>query len=110
MLQQALQKIQSELADKPTQAYVQHVGGFLINHIRKQPEHAAFILVDGKTIVGSLAFMKEEARKSQSNGVGVFSDEEGFAIVLKYFGVPVRQNAAAAVEPELTVSSIDDLL
>lgn len=110
MLQQALQKIQKEIGEKAGDAYVQHVGAFLIGYIRQHPEHAAFIVADGKTITGSLAAMKEEARKKQSNGVGVLSDEEGFAIALKYFGIPVRQPATAEVEPELTVSSIDDLL
>lgn len=110
MLRQALQKLQKEIGEKSKDAYVQHVGAFLIGHVRQHPEHAAFIVADGKTITGSLAAMKEEARKNQSSGVGVLSDEEGFAIVLKYFGVPVRQPASAVAEPELTVSSIDDLL
>lgn len=110
MLQQALQKLQQEIGEKSKDTYVQHVGAFLIGYVRQHPEHAAFIIADGKSISGSLSAMKEEARKNQSNGVGVLSDEEGFAIALKHFGIPVRGGASKAVEPELTVSSIDDLL
>lgn len=91
MLQEALKKIQTELAEKAKDKYVQVIGAFLIDHIRNHPEHAALILTNGKTIAGSLSAMKEEARKNQSNGVGILTDEEGFAVVLKFFGVEVKQ-------------------
>lgn len=110
MIQQALQKIQAELAEKPNDKYVQVVGGFLMKHLREHPEHAQQILAADKTIAGSLKAMREEARKHQVNGVGVLTDEEGFAVALKYFGceVPGAAPAAAAV-PKIT-TTIDDLL
>lgn len=110
MLQQALQKLQKEIGEKTKDAYVSHVGSFLIKHVKEHPEHAAFIIADDKTISGSLAAMREVARKRQSNGVGVLSDEEGFNIVLKYFNVPLQTEANKIVEPELMIDSIDDLL
>jgi hypothetical protein len=110
VLQQALQKLQKEIGEKAGDVYVSHVGAYLIKYVRQHPEHAVFIVADGKTITGSLVAMKEEARKRQTNGIGVLSDEEGYAVVLKYFGVPVRQPASTAIQPELTTSSIDDLL
>lgn len=110
MLQQALQKLQKEIGENAKDKYVQHVGAFLIGYVRNHPGHAAFIVADGKTIAGSLAAMKEKARKSQSNGVGVLTDEEGFEIALNYFGIPTQKETAAAAVPELTISSIDDLL
>lgn len=111
MLQQALQKIQSELSEKAKDKYVQAIGAFLIKHIRQRTEHAPFILTDGKTIAGSLGAMKEEARKQQSNGVGMLTDDEAFAIVLKYFGVPVADPVPAAVPvvPDINVT-LDDVL
>lgn len=108
MIQQAMQKIQAEIAEKPNDKYVQVVGGFLINHVRSNPQDAELIMTDGKTIAGSLNAMREEARKHQSGGVGVLTDEEGFAIVLKYFGVNVsekKQDPAA----DFNVS-LEDLL
>ncbi|MDP4095450.1 hypothetical protein OIN60_01415 [Paenibacillus sp. P96] len=109
MLQQALQKLQQEIGKHSKDAYVQHVGAFLMGYVRQHQEHAAFILTEGKTITGSLAAMKEEARKKQSNRVGVLSDQEGFDIVLKYFGVPMQQDKAAVAAPVLK-ASLDDLL
>jgi hypothetical protein len=109
MLQQALQKLQEEIGQKAKDPYVQHVGAFLMGYVRQHQEHAAFVLTEGKTIMGSLSAMKEEARKKQSNGVGVLSDQEGFEIALKYFGVPVKQEKAAAEAPVLK-ASLDDLL
>jgi hypothetical protein len=113
MLQQALQKLQTEIGsvDKKNK-YVPVVGGFLINHVRNNPEHASLILVDGKTVSGSLEAMKAEAKKQASDGVGVLTDEEGFNVVLKYFGVDVPDPVAP--EPEPTARnfnvSLDDLL
>lgn len=110
MLQQALQKLQKEIGEKSKDAYVNHVGAFLIKHVKEHPEHAAFIIADGKSIVGSLAAMKEAARKHQSNGVGVLTDEEGFKIVLTYYAIPVQNETKKAAEPELSITSIDDLI
>ncbi|QOS77932.1 hypothetical protein JNUCC31_25020 [Paenibacillus sp. JNUCC31] len=109
MIQQALQKLQQEMSAKSKDAYVQHVGSFLTGYVRNHPEHAAFVLTDGKTIIGSLNAMKEEAKKKQSNGVGVLSDQQGFEIVLKYFGVPSKQEQVVAAPVELK-ASLDDLL
>ncbi|MGG1673297.1 hypothetical protein ACIFOE_22200 [Paenibacillus sp. NRS-1783] len=109
MLQQALQKLQQELGQKAKDAYVQHVGAYLIEYVRKHPEHAAFVLTDGKTIVGSLAAMKEAAKKKQSNGVGVLTDQEGFEIALKYFCIPV-QSEQVTVAPSGLEAYLDDLL
>ena len=43
--------------------------------------------------------MKAAAKKSAANGVGVLSDEEGFAIVHSYFGID------STVERPETISS-----
>lgn len=108
MLQQALQKIQAELAEKPNDQYVQVVGGFLMKHLREHPEHAQQVLADGKTIAGSLNAMREEARKRQSNGVAVLSDEEGFRVVLKYYGI--EPDCPPAADAAKITTTIDDLL
>jgi hypothetical protein len=110
MIQQALQKIQAELAEKPNEKYVQVVGGFLMRHLREHPEHAPQILADGKTIAGSLKAMREEAMKHQVNGVGVLTDEEGFSVVLKYFGCEVPGAAPATATATKITTTIDDLL
>lgn len=101
-----MQKVQKEVGEKHKDSIVQHIGSFLIEYIRNHPEHAAFILTDGKDISGSYKFMESEARKSQKK---VMSDQEGFNLVLKYFGVPVNKPTVSASVSGLK-ASIDDLL
>ncbi|MGF6356140.1 hypothetical protein ABIE27_004055 [Paenibacillus sp. 4624] len=109
MIQQALQKLQKEMGENAKDDYVQHVGSFLTSYVRSHPEHAAFVLTDGKNIAGSLNAMKEEAKKKQSNGVGVLTDQQGFEIALKYFGVPVQEEKSNEA-PSILNASLDDLL
>lgn len=40
-----------------------------------------------KTIMGSLTEMQKAAGKVKVGNVGVLTDEQGYAIVLKYFGI-----------------------
>ncbi|WP_138756463.1 hypothetical protein [Paenibacillus sinopodophylli] len=111
MLQQALQKISAEIgsADKKNK-YVPVIGGFLINHVRENPEHARLITADGKSIAGSLTAMQAEAKKHAVNGCGVLTDEEGFNIVLRYFGVTIPDLPIAALAPVNFEVSLDELL
>lgn len=109
MLQQALQKIQSEVAADPKNKFVAVIAKFLMDHVRTNPDDAEKILTEGKTILGSLDAMKEEAGKNQSGGVGMLSDEEGFAVVLKYYGVEVAQSESEPVAAGFNIN-VDDLL
>ncbi|WP_281885624.1 hypothetical protein [Paenibacillus sp. YYML68] len=111
MLKEALNKLQAEVTAKPKDKYVAVVAAFLMNHVRSNPQHAELILAQGKNIEGSVSAMKEEARKQQQNGVGVLTDEEGFATVLKYYGVAVVSQAAFAqsTAPATLNVSLDDL-
>lgn len=109
MLQQALQKIQAELAASSKDNYVQVVGAYLSDYVRTKPEHAAFILTEGKTIAGSLKAMEAEAQKVKKGNVGVLTPEKGYAVVLGYFGVRV-DSPKPVVAAGVLSSSIDDLL
>lgn len=106
MLQQALQKLQKEIGDKAKDSIVQHIGSYMLNYVRSHPEHAAFVLADGKDISGSYKFMEAEARKASTR---VMTDQEGFNLVLKYFGIPVQEAKPVSVIPELN-ASLDDLI
>lgn len=112
MLQQAMKKLQAEIsaADKKHK-YVPVIGGFLMQHLKEQPEHAELIATEGKTIAGSLKAMQDEARKIAVGGAAMLTDEEGFAIVLKYFGIDTEQPEQAP-EPQVVGLnlSLDDLL
>ncbi|MED5017909.1 Cas9 inhibitor AcrIIA9 family protein [Paenibacillus chibensis] len=85
-MQEAITKLQSEIEKNKTNPYIQVVGEFLIKHVQANPANAEKILDADKTIGNSLEAMKKEAQKKQVNGMAMLTDEEGFAIVLKYFG------------------------
>lgn len=102
----ALAKLRAEMEQNQNNRYVQTVGKFLVDFIRRNPGAEANIMAEGKTIKGSLAAMKEEARKNQVDGVGMLTDEEGFAVVLKYYGIDAAPKAASR---GLDVS-LDDLV
>ena len=109
---QAIEKLRSEMEQNKNHRYIQIVGNFLVQYVTKNPSAAERILAEGKTIKDSLNNMKNEARKNQIEGCGVLSDEEGFAVVLKYYsitpaGMLVSSPAPAAVDFDV---SLDDLL
>lgn len=106
MLQQALQRLTQEIGADPKNKVVQSIGGFLSNYVRSHPEHAALIAAEGKTIKGSYKAMEDEARRQKVN---VMTDEEGFAIILKYYGVDVPKPEPEPVAVGFSVS-VDDLL
>lgn len=87
MLEQALEKIRTEMETARDQTPIQVVGEFLIQHLTAHPECAEKILAEDKTIVKSLDAMREEARKRSKGNYAVLTDTEGFSIVLRYFGI-----------------------
>jgi hypothetical protein len=115
MLDNAVKKLTDEMEKAQGNAYIQHVGAFLIGHINFHPDQAEKILAEGKTIQGSLAAMRDEAKKKQTGGCSVLTDQEGFEIVLKYYGIdrsaPASETAQAPPEKKQRFNiSLDDLL
>ncbi|MBS3885592.1 MAG: hypothetical protein KGZ56_00885 [Dethiobacter sp.] len=111
---QAIEKLRSEMEQNKNHRYIQIVGNFLVQYVTKNTAAAERILTEGKTIKGSLNDMKNEARKNQMDGIGVLSDEEGFAVVLKYYGITTAGTLASSPAPEKAAVnfdvSLDDLL
>lgn len=113
-------KIRDEMATNAKHAYIQVVGDFLLQHLERNPGAAEKVLAEGKTIKGSLSAMREVARKRQVDQCGVLTSDEGFAEVLKYYGIDSRPVASppaiAAPEPHSVRKassfdvSLDDLL
>lgn len=83
----AIAKIQSEMDANKANGYVQVVGAFLLHHLESNPNDAGMIMADGKTILKSLDEMKKVAEKKKVGNCGVIDPQEGFAIVLKCFGI-----------------------
>ena len=99
MLENAIAKIKAEMDANKDNSYVQVVGQFLLHRLGAFPECADKILAEDKTLAKSLDAMQAEARKKSKGTVTVLTDEEGFAIVLKYFGITgsaARVNAGVA--------------
>lgn len=80
-------KLEAEMNANLNDQYIQVIGGFLLQHLDMNPAAAEKLLAKDKTIAKSLDAMKSEARKKQKNGMAMLTDAEGFAVVLKYFGI-----------------------
>lgn len=86
-MKEAIDKINQEMEENKDNPYIQYIGQYLLDYIEKNPQHSENITKEDKSIAGSLKFMNEKAKKIQKNGMAMFSQEEGFAIVLEYFGI-----------------------
>ncbi|MBU3126771.1 MULTISPECIES: hypothetical protein [Clostridium] len=87
MLEKAIKKLKTEMDSSKNNTYGQVVGGFLIEHLIANPSSAEKILNADKTIGLSLGEMKKVAEKRRIGSCAVLTDQEGFGIVLKYFGI-----------------------
>lgn len=100
--------------------YKQIIGEYLLLQLEANPSAVGQIVKEGKTIKGAMEAIKAEARKRQKDGCAVLTDDEGFAVVLEYFDIPMAQVAKpAAFTPVSTQEvrksvdfdvSLDDLL
>jgi hypothetical protein len=116
----AIEKLKSEMAKNADNTYIQVVGGFLLQHLESNPQEAEKILATDKTIAKSLNEMQKEASKKKVGNCAVLTDQEGFVIVLKYFGMkaaaPKTSPAASIKEsqekkeqaPKPQPNSLDD--
>lgn len=113
---EAEKKIRDEM-EREKSSYVQVVSNFLLEQINKNPEAVKRILAEenkDKTIKKSINEMRKEAEKNKVNGCAVLTDEEGFAVVLKYYGIsdtytPIPDRAKIAKEVDFDIK-LDDLL
>ncbi len=99
MLKDAISKIQSEMDKATNNPYAQAVGGFLLQYLETNPGSAEKILTPDKTIAKSLTAMRSEAEKKKVGNCAVLTDAEGFAVVLKYFGIEGQVNTPAPAAP-----------
>ena len=82
MLKNAISKIQSEMDKNVNNPYVQVVGGFLLQHLKSNPESSEKIMAADKTIAKSLDEMRKAAEKKRVGNCAVLTDQEGFSVVL----------------------------
>jgi hypothetical protein len=103
----AIAKLKAEIDQNKNNSYVQVVGEFLLSHLDKHPQDAEKILDKDKTIAKSLDEMRNAASKKKVGNCAMFTPAEGFAIVLKYFGIESTVDItvpAALVDPKPTIA------
>ncbi|MFZ5352769.1 MAG: hypothetical protein ACOZCL_08600 [Bacillota bacterium] len=95
MIDKAISKIRAEIEKNNGNQYIQYVGSFLLKELEANPTAAEKILTEGKTIAKSLDAMAEEAKKKPRIGsCAMLTPEEGFKVVLKYFGIETKSKLA----------------
>ncbi|WP_416149470.1 hypothetical protein ACM26V_00275 [Salipaludibacillus sp. HK11] len=99
-MKEAMKKIQDEMAKESKHPYVQVIGDFLLLHLEKNPQDAESVVAKDKTIKNSLAAMRTEAKKKKVDNCAVLTDEEGFAVVLKYFGIDTKPGKTVTEKAE----------
>lgn len=87
MLNKAIEKLKAEIDGNKNNPYVQVVGEFLLQHLQDNPSNSEKIVQEGKTIGESLSEMRKVAEKKKVGNCAVLTDQEGFKVVLKYFGI-----------------------
>ena len=107
MLNKAIAKIDAEMSQNNNDSYIQVVGSFLLQYIKSNTDDAGKILTTDKTIAKSLEAMKQAASQKKVNNCAVLTDQEGFIIVLKYFGIDAAAPVSAPVTIEQSIPKPD---
>jgi hypothetical protein len=102
VLEKAIEKLKAEM-EKNKDSYVQIIGNYLEQYIKLHPEEAEKILGEGKTIAKSLDEMTNAVRKKAVNGRAMLTDQEGYEIVLKYFGINGQASVSTMAHVEAKV-------
>ena len=110
MTSAAIEKLKTEMESKQDNGYVQYVGNFLIERLAKHPEEADKVLLEEKTILGSLEAMRNEASKVKQNNIAMFTPDEGFKIVMNYFGIDENRSIESPNTQKKVSISLEDLL
>lgn len=109
-MEKAIEKLQKEMKTSK-EPYVQLIGQYLIDHVRENQADAVHVLDEKKSIAGSLEHMKNMAKKKQKNGYAIFTPDEGFAIILEYYGIETRktviENHKTVLETTKSVHKLD---
>lgn len=115
MLERAENKIREEIKNSKNSHYVQIVGEMMLDYLKTNPNASEKFLQEDKSIEKSLDEMRKVAETKKQGNCAVLSDQEGFNVVLKYFGVKdvsvplVSKPAQLSKESDFNVN-LEDLL
>jgi len=85
VISKAKEKLQAEIEQSNNES-IKVIGEYLIKELSINTELAEIIAKSDKTIAKSLDAMKHEASKQKVGNMAVLTQDEGFSIVLKYYG------------------------
>jgi hypothetical protein len=103
MYDKAVEKLNNQMAANEKHPYVQIIGQYLLNHLEGKPEDAEKFLDDDKTILKSIDTMRRFAETRRVGNMAMLTDEEGFGVVLQYFGCWQGEPFNIPVEPQRPV-------
>ena len=92
------EKIREEMMKNEADAAMQAIGNHLIGLINGNKEAEACVLAEDKTLKGAFEAIRKAAKAKAVNGEACLTDEEGFAIVRKYFGIEAKKAAVISFE------------
>lgn len=95
-MEQAVEKLKTEMEANKENGMVQQVGNYLLQVIAVNPAAVEKVLTADKTIVKSCSAMTAAIT---GKGQNYCSDEEGYSEVRKYFGIQGEAVSAPAVSP-----------
>jgi len=96
MKAQAIEKIKAEMAANQNNGYFKAVGDYLLNHLEKHPGDAGKIMAEDKTIAKSFKAMEDIARQRKTGNSACIPPDEGFKIVLDYYGIKAEEQKPAS--------------
>ena len=83
MVDKAYQKMEREAEEMKMRREIVYIMEHLRERIHKNPALAEKVLDENKTLKGAYKALEDEARRTKSTCI---SDEDGFAIIEKYYG------------------------
>lgn len=109
MLEKAIEKLRTEI-NSQNDPCIQVIGEFLLLHLQNNHNNAEKIMQEGKTIGQSFDEMRKVAAKKKVGNHAVLTDQEGFNIVLKYFGIEstITDKVSRVKEPSAEVPIIKE--
>lgn len=84
-MNEAIEKINKEITESNNQV-IKKIGEHVITMITGSEGNANKVLVEGKTLKGSLAAMSKHAKTIAIGGSSVLTDEQGYEQVDEYYG------------------------
>jgi hypothetical protein len=110
MIEKAIEKLRTEMEASRNDAYVQCIGDYLINIAKSTSGAAERIVVEGKTILGSLEHMRLAASKVKKNNFALITADEAFKLVMEYYGMKKIDPPTPSQEKSKSLNiSLDEL-